>query len=132
MKKFWRNLVSVLLSAVLICSMLTVPSFAEPEKQPGTDLLQESVLSNLLTTDLYVAKDKKAGLRSEVNVLMDLARFGGTVYLPGCANVKKLRLAWDIDGLTLSRKDKTYKSGKAPLAPAGFWNWMSPKGSSTS
>lgn len=93
MKKFWRNLVSVLLSAVLICSMLTVPSFAEPEKQPGTDLLQESVLSNLLTTDLYVAKDKKAGLRSEVNVLMDLARFGGTVYLPGCANVKKLRLA---------------------------------------
>lgn len=119
MKKFWRNLVSVLLSAVLICSMLTVPSFAEPEKQPGTDLLQESVLSNLLTTDLYVAKDKKAGLRSEVNVLMDLARFGGTVYLPGCANVKKLRLAWDIDGLTLSRKDKTYKSGKAPLAPAG-------------
>ncbi|MBP5459216.1 MAG: hypothetical protein J6Y62_03545, partial [Clostridia bacterium] len=120
MKKRWRAFLSTLLCIAMVCSVLTISAFAEDEEeQIVNEILEESVLSNILTTDLYVAKDKKQGLRSEVNVMIDIANFSGTVYLPGCANVSKLRLAWDIDGLTLSRKDKTYKSGKAPIAPAG-------------
>ena len=119
-KKKWRMLIATLLCLAMVCSVLTISAFAkEEESKPGADVLQESVLSNLLTTDLYVAKDKKSGLRSEVNVIVNIQHLSGTVYLPGCAQVKKLRLAWDIDGLTLSRNNKTYKSGKAPIAPAG-------------
>ncbi|MBO7682171.1 MAG: CotH kinase family protein [Clostridia bacterium] len=120
MKNKWRAFLSALLCFAMVCSVLTISAFAEDEEeQIVNEILEESVLSNILTTDLYVAKDKKQGLRSEVNVMIDIANFSGTVYLPGCANAGKLRLAWDIDGLTLSRKDKTYKSGKAPIAPAG-------------
>lgn len=124
MKKQWRAALATLLCIAMVMSTLAISAFAAEDKSsggetPNADVLQESVLANLLTTDLYVVKDKKAGLRSEVYVLVDLLHGSGSVYLPGCADVKKLRLAWDIDGLTLSRKDKTYKSGKAPIAPAG-------------
>lgn len=116
MKKLWRILVSVFLSAVLVCSMLTVSVSARAE-QTETD--QTSVLANILSTDLCVVENKKAGLRDDVKVLVDLPHLSATVYLPGSAKVSKMRLGWDIKGLTLSRNDKTYSSGKAPIAPAG-------------
>ena len=116
MKRTSHTILAALLSLVLVLGIISVPAFAMEEK-PKTD--DQSVLAQLLTTDFYVQKDEKAGLRSSVKVVVDLTQQSGVVYIPGCADASKLRLAWDIKGLELYRNEKEYQSGKAPLAQAG-------------
>ena len=116
MRKLMKWMISACLCLAMLVSVLSVTAFAA-EGSASNDA--EAVLSKLLKSSVYVEKNKKAGLRGEVNVALDLPNAGGVVYLPGSANAKKLRLAWDAKDVTFSRNGKTYKSGKAPIAPAG-------------
>ncbi|MBR5753757.1 MAG: hypothetical protein IKX83_04660, partial [Clostridia bacterium] len=116
MKKLWKWAISAWLCLAMLVSVLSVTAFAA-EGSATSDA--GAVLSKLLKSSVYVEKNKKAGLRGDVNVALDLPNAGGVVYLPGSADAKKLRLAWDAKDVTFSRGGKTYKSGKAPIAPAG-------------
>ena len=116
MRNLSKWVLSLCLTLAIVVSMLSVSAFAAGDTQKnGT----EAALSKLLQSSLYVEKNKKAGLRGQVNVALDLSRGGGVIYLPGSAKTGKLRLSWDTKGVTFSRNGKTYKSGKAPIAKAG-------------
>ena len=116
MKKLSKWMLSLCLSLAMIVSVMGVAAFAAEDTQKSDT---EAVLSKLLKSSLYVEKNKKAGLRGQVNVALDVPNAGGVIYLPGSADTTKLRLSWDTKGVTFSRNGKTYKSGKAPIAKAG-------------
>jgi spore coat protein CotH len=96
-------------------SVLATTAFAAEDAKSK----EEITLEQLLPKALYVEKDKKAGLRSEVRVAVDFPAAGGVLYLPGSADTDALRFSWDSKGVTFRNGGKTYKSGKAPIAKAG-------------
>lgn len=115
MKYLWRILLSISLMLAITTSVLATTAFAAEDAKSK----EEITLEKLLPKALYVEKDKKAGLRSEVRVAVDFPAAGGVLYLPGSADTDALRFSWDSKGVTFRNGGKTYKSGKAPIAKAG-------------
>ena len=117
MRKRSKVLLAFCLCLALVVSVLSVSAFAADEDSGKSK--NEITLEKLLGDTLTVEQDKDAGLRGDVNVsLVDLPG-NATLYLPGSADTSKLRFSWDAEGVTLSKGEKTYKSGKAPIAKAG-------------
>ena len=68
---------------------------------------------------LYVAPNEDAGLTGKILVKLDLLKSVGTLYLPGKADVSRLRLSWDDPAVTLKKDDDVYRSGEAPIPAEG-------------
>ena len=115
MSRVWKLTFSFLIALAMIVSVLSISAFAADDKKDEDDI----TLEKLLPKAVYVEKDKKAGLRSEVRVAMDLPSAGAVLYLPGSADTAKLCFSWSGRDVTFSKNGKSYKSGKAPIAKAG-------------
>ena len=115
MKWLCKLLLSLSMVLTMVVSVLGVSAFAAEDKQNKNEI----TLEKLLPKALYVDKTKSAGLRGDVKVAVDFPSGGGVLYLPGSADTSKLCFSWVGKDITFSNGGKTYKSGKAPIAPAG-------------
>ena len=122
-----RKAIAALLSLCLFVALLAVPSFAaenKTEEEQDMGVLAD-VLGVLDTAyvgsniKLYVDADKKAGLQTKTKVKFHYNDLNGAVYFPGNVDPSGMCFSWNDPDLTLSKDGKTYKSGKAPIAPLG-------------
>ncbi len=123
-----RKAIAALLSLCLFVALLAVPAFAA-EKQTAPAAQTPDILGEVLgATDsvyvgadfkLYVKANKAAGLLTKTKVKFHYNDLNGAVYFPGNVDPSGMCFSWNDPNLTLSKDGKTYKSGKAPIAPLG-------------
>lgn len=112
-----RKFLASLLTMTLMLSVCAVFAFAA---EGDLNLLETISPSTTNPTSLLTVKaNKAAGLDGDLAVEVDLTELTGTVYLPGAADASKLKLCWNEKIVTVSRGEKTYPSGKAPIAKPG-------------
>lgn len=122
-----KKAIAALLSLCLFVALLAVPAFAaekqaEPEQDPGVLADVLGVLDSAYVGSnikLYVPADKSAGLQTKTKVKFHYNDLNGAVYFPGNVDPSGMCFSWNDPDLTLSKGGKTYKSGKAPIAPVG-------------
>ena len=103
------------MALTMVVTLFSFSAFAAEDKKSSNEI----TLEKLLPKALYVDKTKSAGLRGDVKVAVDFPSGGGVLYLPGSADTSKLCFSWVGKDITFSKDGKTFKSGKAPIAPAG-------------
>ena len=115
MNRIWKLVLSLSMALTMVVTLFSFSAFAAEDKKSSNEI----TLEKLLPKALYVDKTKSAGLRGDVKVAVDFPSAGGVLYLPGSADTSKLCFSWVGKDITFSKDGKTFKSGKAPIAPAG-------------
>ncbi len=120
-----KKLCAFFLSLLMILTVSCGTAFAaesQEEQDPGVlaDVLNamDSVYVGA-NIKLYVKANKSAGLQTKTKVRFNQTDLGGAVYFPGNVDPTGMKLSWSDPDLVLIRNGKTYKSGKAPIAPVG-------------
>ncbi len=119
-----KKAIAALLSLCLFVVLLSGTAFAKEEevKDPGVLADVLGVLDSAYVGSnikLYVKADKGAGLLTKSKVKFHYHDLNGAVYFPGNVDPSGMCFFWDDPDLTLSKDGRTYRSGKAPIAPVG-------------
>ncbi len=115
MKRFYKLALSLTMVFTMVVTVFSVTAFAKDSGKSSNEI----TLEKLLPKTLYVEKNKDAGLRSDVNVSLDFPNASAVIYLPGSADTSELRLSWTNEDVVLKKGEKSYQSGKAPIAKDG-------------
>ena len=114
-----KKILSFALSFAMILSLFSFAAFAEESTTEVNSGSNESTISKIFSSGLYVKADPNAGLDGDVDVTLSILDGAYNLYLPGSADASKLYLSWDSSKITLSIDGIDYESGMAPIPAAG-------------